>query len=346
MKRHVKLFSLLSFVVILCVIFAISKNQEHNRIFGCPVITEDQAVSMLAEKNPIDAAPELLYFQEQLIPYRSDLNTFLLPVADFGTAAGNISCAGGRTIYFVLEENWELDKVCNDASPLSVYIIDNTSYIETSITLTTSTILTFQTSEFENSNAYGEMKLYTPADKEINMYSYKHSEAKLSYEELEGMLPPQERNYKLKLFKNGIKNKMNLAGLSKDDDWELDSLLNYTPQILQFYEEWNNFCIDKNEERFIVQFQIIELYIDGQFMGDYLLRVPFDNKRQNIQGTWLTDANKESAIYSSQIQEIYNEIIPDSILHMEYYFLQEKNNDALYAIPRKFSRLVEASEQY
>ncbi len=342
MKRHVKLFFLFSFTIALCIIFIFSRSQQHNSIFGCPVITEKEAASMLDGKSLIDATSDLLCFQEQLIPYRSDLNTFLIPVTALGTVAGNISYIGEGTIYFILEGNWESERVYNGEIPLSVYIIDHASYIKTSVTLTTSTILDFQTSEFENSNAYGEMKLYTPVDQEINMYSYKHSEAKLSYEEVEGMCSPQERNYRLKLFKNGVKNKMNLAGLQKDDDWELDPLMGYSPQILQFYEEWNNFCIDRNEERFIVRYQVVELYIDGRFMGDYLLRVPLDNKQQNLQGAWITEANNRSAIYSAQIQEMYNKAFPDSALRMEYYFWQEENDGALYAIPRRFSRIVES----
>ena len=341
MKQHIKFFLLFLYLIALFIILGIFGRHERNCIMGYPIISEDEISFITAGKNVINAQPNDIYFQEQPIPYVSDLNTFLIPVATLGTFTGNISCVKGQ-IYFVLEENQDWNEIYEGKDSISLYIINNSFYIKTYVAFTSFTVLTFQTDAFENGNAYGEMKLYTPLDGEINMYSYKYSEAKISYDEAKSMLSPKERNYELKLFKNGVENKINLAGLRKDDDWELDSLVNYPSEILQFYEEWNSFCTERNEKRFKIQYQIVKLYMDEQFMGDYLLRVPIDNKQlKDFQGTWITNADMESAIYSQQIQELFNTIIRNADIGLECYFWQE-NEDSLYAIPRRFSKATKA----
>ena len=347
MKQHIKFFLFCSLILILGIVFGVSQRQESNSIMGCSVITEKEVVALISGKSLIDTPSDLLCLQEQALPYRSDLNTFLVPVTAWREEAGNITCGDYEHIYFVLEENQELDEVWRDKTPLSAYIIDDSFYIKTFVIFTSSIILTFQTNEFENGNAYGEVKLYTPDDDEINMYSYKHSEAKLSYEDSDGLLPSQERNYTLKLFKNGAENKMRLAGLRKDDDWELNPLLGCSASILQFYDEWNAFCLAEGDKRFTMQYQIVELYLDGQFMGEYLLQVPIDNKQlQDFQGIWLDETDINSAIYGSKIQELFHNVITDTSLYLDCSFWQEKSDgDTLYAIPKKIFRIYAAESE-
>ncbi|MCM1124805.1 MAG: hypothetical protein NC416_19695 [Eubacterium sp.] len=331
MKRDVRPFFMTAFLAALSVFMLVFQSEEHD---SGVVIDRTEADTLTAGKQLLSVSEDLLYYQGQQIPYIRDANTFLIPADVSADLADRISSSGNAEVYFVPKET---------PSDFWVYIVEESAYYETSVSFIPSAVLTFRTEAFESENAYGNMDFYMPDDDEIGMYSFKSSEAKLSYEKSDAGLPRTYRNYVLKLTKKGEQNKLNLANLRKDDDWELDSLFDCSDQILQFYEGWNALCTDMGKERFMIRYQMIEFYIDEQYMGRYLLRVPLDEKQLNhAEGVFLTEETAPADTFddaeTDAWQNLLDHTIEDSSLRLECYFWMEETQDGTttHVLPRRF----------
>lgn len=344
MKQYTKPFFITVFFVAISILMLLFRKYERDSILTYPVINLSEAAALTSGKQLITTPCNLLYYQEQPLPFIRDSNIFLIPTNTSEYFINTISCTESGDIYFVPKESEELENITDtESSDFFVYIINDSSYFETFVSFIPSAILTFQTNAFENENAYGSMNFYMPDDDEVGMYSFKSSEAKLSYETISGLLPQADRNYTLKLTKMGEQNKLNLANLRKDDDWELDSLFNCPNQILQFYEEWNDFCINTGQEQFMVHYQIIDFYLDEQYMGKYLLRIPLDMKQLgHTEGAFITEeaafTNAPDNFEMNVLDNLLDNTIIDPSIHLEYYFWMDKknNNPTIHVIPRRF----------
>lgn len=339
MKPYSKPFFMFIFLLMLGSVLVISHYQERNTLLGNPIISHQKLDSVLSGKQGAATPSDLLLYQNQSLPYRQDTNTFLLPVLNPNKASGSLTTNNYGKIYLFANE---------DSSGFTTYVINDTQYYEAHVIFTSAIILTFQTEAFENETAYGVMNLYTPNDSEIGTYSFKNSDAKLSYKIDEQLIPSYERNYELKLTQEAegkdIQHKMSLANLRKDDDWDLDPLLGFSDQILQFYNLWNTYCVTSGQERFAISFETVEFYLDEQYMGAYLLRVPIDDKQlNNADGFWLTEADSDAALYHQEIQSFLDSTVSGSPLYLECYYRQEKseNSSVIYVLPRRFKKITE-----
>lgn len=346
MKHHTKPFFLVFFFLALVLTVLLSDGQERNSMFGNPVISIDELEELIAEKEMTEVPVDLFSYEEQALPYIADTNTFLLPIEKPTERVGILKAGNYGSVYVLAcEERNDL----NESYP--IYVINETSCIASNIAITNTAVMTFETEEFENENAYGTLQLFMPKDNEIGTYSYKTSSAKLSYDISNGIVTSKERNYSLKLvteYKDGatVPNKLNLAGLRKDDDWELDSLHGCANEILDFYWQWNQFCISSGQERFQILYQNVDFYLDGVYAGPYLLRVPIDDKQLNgVEGNWILNSDISTTIYGDQINKLLNEAITESTLSLECYFREEKKEEdyVIYAIPRRFKRIEQTS---
>lgn len=344
MKWSKKPFIMVALTMVLTAAFFIYRKQEHNSVFGCPVVNQEKVDKLIAGKQRIETPGNLLLYQYQELPFRKEDNTFLVPgMGTFDKFGGNLSSRGGEKIYLKKADALETEG-SEDAgsSSYAVYIMHDAVYYETFIRITPSTVLTFYTDTFESENAYGELTLYMPEDEEIGTYSVKSSEATLSYEVKDGLSTVENRNYTFELSKNGLQHKMSLAGLRKDDDWELDALPENAEQILLFFQKWNAFCASSGEERFMVSYQVVEFYMDEQYMGRCLLRVPLDEKQiERRGGYFLPEAPPEESVYSKEISQLLSETVTDVSLRLEYLFWQEKHDgkNIVYAMPRRFQKV-------
>lgn len=344
MKRYAKPLMMVVFLLMLGIVLIFAKRQERDSVLGCPVINEDEAIGLVDGKQSMETPSDLLYYQEQRLPFLKDYNAFLIPTeSSVWNIAGALGCMDYGQIYLVPTDAQALADIAKADFPVfSVYVVNDASYYEVFIGYASAAILTFQTEAFENENAYGSMNLYTPVDREIGMYSFKTSDAKLSYEITDGLTQRTERNYRLELTKGGMPNKLNLADLRKDDDWELDSLFGSADQILQFFAEWNDYCARLGEERFALHYRVVDFYLDGRHMGNYLLRVPMDGKQLTfVAGSFLMEAEPREALYMQEIEDLRNQTVKDSSLYLEYYFWEEEKDDLaiVYAIPRRFTKI-------
>lgn len=339
MKQYMKPFFILTFLLMLGTVLVISHYRENNTLLGVSVMNYEELTPVISGKKVTDTPSDLLLYQSQPLPYWQDTNTFLLPVLHSDEAFGSLTTSNYGKIYLFPD---------NESSGFTAYVVNDREYYETSVIFTSSIVLTFQTEAFENETAYGIMNLYTPLDSELGTYSFKKSDAKLSYELSDQLLPSFERNYELKLTQNsnGIStpHKMNLADLRKDDDWELDPLMEFSDQILEFYSLWNEFCKASGQERFTVSFETVDFYLDGQYMGPYLLRVPLDDKQLDyVDGLWVTETDLDTILYSSEIQGFLEDALSVSPLYLEYYYRVEisENVPVVYALPRKLKKGIE-----
>ena len=85
----------------------------------------------------------------------------------------------------------------------------------------------------------------------------------------------------------------------------------------------------------LLHFQAVDFYLDGQYMGDYLLRALVDGKRF-ASGDIFTGREYKDALYYPEIEALRSRIITDPMLELEYYFWKEEGTAAVYAIPRRF----------
>ncbi|MDE7018573.1 MAG: hypothetical protein K2P65_13585 [Lachnospiraceae bacterium] len=345
MKWFRKPLMIFAFAIALSIVFIFYKRQEHNNVFGCPVVNQDKVERLIAGKQRVETPSNLLLYQYQELPFQKENNTFLVPgVGTLEMFKGNISSRNGAKVYLKQMSGQGAEGTAGENFPnYAVYVLHEDLYYETCIQVTPSIILAFYTDTFEKEHAYGKMVLYTPKDHEIGTYSVKSSEAKLSYDvNQEGISTKENRNYTLELYKDGMQHKMNLAGLRKDDDWELDALPENEEQILLFFQRWNEFCATEGEKRFTVNYQVIEFYMDDQHMGNYLLRVPLDEKQIDIHGGYfLLEEALEESLYSARISALLSGTITDPTLHLEYLFWQEKQDgdSVVYALPRRFQKI-------
>lgn len=353
MKQHIKPFFMTVFLAALGIFMLLFQKYERDSLLSYPILNQSEISALIAGKQPAATPHDLLYYQDQPLLFIQDLNTFFIPVNSSENFTSALRCTGNGDIYFIPNNNESPENPAGSGSySFHVYVIDDSSYFETTVSFIPTAILTFRTESFEHENAYGHMDFYMPDDQEIGMYSYKSSEAKLSYETVNGLLPQAERNYTLKMTKNGEQNKLNLANLRKDDDWELDSLLGCPDQILEFYKGWNDFCSSAGQEQFMVHYQTIDFYLDEQYMGVYLLRIPLDMKQlTSVEGSFITEEtylmNPFDAYETDTLHDLLESTITDSSLCLEYYFWMDEKNEAaiLHAIPRRFTKYTEIDSE-
>lgn len=342
MKRQTNVFLFL-LLFLLAIILTAAGNTENNNVLGCRVVTPDKINKLIGTKQPAAIPDDLLLYQNQNLPYIEESNTFFIPHHAMSEEwQGVLSSEGYGTV--LIEKNDSLSSINTavaESLQFHVYIINDSSYFETFVAFTASTILTFQTESFEHGNAYGTMNCYNPYDTEINKYSFKTSDAKLSYEIQDSITPIADRCYELKLRKNNQPNKMSLCGLRKDDDWELVSQLDNPEQIQRFYENWNTFCENENEAGYTIYFSEVDFYLDGQFQGKYLLKVPMDEKQlgTSVNTIFSEKLRWKNASYGKEISNILKETFDDSSLLLECYMLKESDGSSPTAIPKSFYRI-------
>lgn len=185
MRRHRKALAIVLFLLALGSSVAFFREAENNHFLGCPLVSREEMEVFINEKQPMEIPEDLLSYQGQPIPFRKDSNLFLIPAEI--PQEGKLGCMGYGQIYLIAADS-------QDFSSFPVYVVNGSSYFETAVEFTSAAIMEFQTDAFERENAYGTMKLYTPVDDEIDTYSFKSSEAKLSYEVENGLTPKRERN--------------------------------------------------------------------------------------------------------------------------------------------------------
>ena len=327
--KSAKSIYLMVFSFMLIIVCFFSVYQESNNFLGCKIVSSARIEQLISHKSSKAVSSDLLMYGAQALPYQEDSNIFIIPYTEDTPLQSSLSSNYGK-IYLspLAEDNY------------AIYVINSDTYFEAKLTVSGSAIMLFNSTTFENHRFYGTMHLYMPNDSEIDGYSCKTSDAVLSYDPSLGLTTTTDRSYSLKLRKNGDKNKLKLANLRKDDDWELDSLLECDNQIFSFLQNWNAFCHNINKTEFLIYYQPVEFILNGNYMGTFLLRVPMDDKQlENFSGTFLSNADESSALFYSDINSLYQNSISDTSLQLSYY-LWETTDGSLYCIPNRFYRIV------
>lgn len=340
MRSGLKQRLLWVFVVLLFLSLILFKKYEYERVLGCDLITQGDLAGLVKGKKAMALPEDLLRYQGQPVPYHHDLNVFYISQRGGKEGwDGSISAGSYGTVYLLAHELWDSSQQAVAGQHMfEAVVIGEDVWYKTAVIFTDKIMLEFKTEEFENGNAYGEVYCYNPYDTEIGAYSFKTGEGKLKYE-TSYMVLQEERNYTLKILKNGKKKDLSLAGMRNDDDWELDSLNNNKAEILQFYQRWNDFCESIHEERLMVHGEMVDFYLDENYMGEYLLRVPMDDKKLQTEGIWREDTSDWSnMMYGEEIQVLYNQLGLDECFELECYVREEVHDDeqsVVFAIPRR-----------
>lgn len=317
------------FLILLLVTLLYSFMQERNSRYGAPVV-RGQDLDRLIQDKVLTATPkDLISFQGQALPFIQADNVFLLPTMKADPKTGVLD-AGQYGQLYLCEDSRE------EEAAETIYVMGEDWYYQTKIIGNPLPVLLFETEEFENRNAYGKMQLFDPSDTEINAYSFKTSDAKLSFTAEEEILSSKERNYSLDLYKekDGVyeQKKIKLAGMRKDDDWCLDCVFDNLEEAVAFLEKWNEMCLQKNAEKLMMQYRIVDFYLDNQYLGMYILREPKDDKALELKDSiWLQEADPNDTVFGEEIREIFGSTITDESLTPRYSFLQQ--GEAIYAFP-------------
>lgn len=97
-----------------------------------------------------------------------------------------------------------------------------------------------------------------------------------------------KKSYRLELYNNSSKNNISLLGLRDDSDWVLDSLHIDSSKIrnLLSYEVWNLMNEDVEDEYKVnMQGKFVEVFMNDEYAGLYVLKEPIDDKSLNLRET-------------------------------------------------------------
>ncbi len=101
-----------------------------------------------------------------------------------------------------------------------------------------------------------------------------------------------KKSYRIKLGENN-KQELSLLGMTTNSIWILDSLYSDISKIrnLLSYELWNSINADLNtEHKTILNGKFVEVFMDNEYVGLYVLKEPIDNKILNLKETSSIDS--------------------------------------------------------
>ncbi len=124
-----------------------------------------------------------------------------------------------------------------------------------------------------------------------------------------------KKSYRIRLQENNNnkrKKKLSLLGLRNDSDWILESLYSDPSKIrnLLAYDLWNLMNEDISEDYYAkLNGKFIEIFMNGEYAGLYVLKEPIDEKTLNLKET----SNSDSGILLKGVSYNSTDFSEDSI---------------------------------
>lgn len=286
MRREQRNFIILLLVTIFMALgFFFYKVEVSHRLFGVKIISTDKLEKKIEDRVEMSPDSSRLFVNGNTVAYdKNDNRVFIAQDLSEEKWTGKISCTGGN-LYFVKDKKGETksQSIANGEEHTLVYI-GKDDYFTTKVVVSGMPIMTLDTWYDVAEEAWsGAMQLFDPSQtgndyqSGVCNFSVRGNIARLY----------DKKSYKLTLSDE----KMSLCGLRKDDDWTLNGLYDDVGLIRNklSYQLWNEMSASNgvNDDN-TVETAFLELLVDGEYKGVYLLCDRIDSKKLNLsEGDYL-----------------------------------------------------------
>lgn len=276
----------------------------NHKIVSVDVVSKMELEQMTSQKEKLSICPELNYNDSKVI-YDRGTNTVYIPQnISAKNFEGTLKAAESEFEVFLGEDGYlkKKEKAVKEGHTFSLYLINDTQYYVCQLVFTGMPVMnisTVQNEEIELNDQgrivkHGEVQIYDPYHSSTQLQT-----AECSYHIRGGSSENYEKsNYKLELDDK----KLSFLGMREDDDWILNSLyddagLIHNKVSFQMWREIAEYNEVPNDEG--VTGEYLELFIDDEYKGVYLLTERVDNKTLSL--------NKKDILYKCRADRIPEE---------------------------------------
>lgn len=256
-----------------------------------------------------------------IVPYDSNTNTYYFPISEsrqgeeeeleiqvFSNKYVNYIVDGQKfedsiTIKTILDYDNEIELYSNSIFYYNNYIIKFTNLPILNINIDAGSV--------NEDYVYSNIQLIDPSYEENESLYSLTSDIKIRTRGDSSSIYPK-KSYRIKLMQNNSPQNMSLLGMRDDSDWILDSLYSDNSKIRTYlsYDLWNIVNEDlKDEEYPTLNCKYVEVFMNNEYIGLYLLKEPIDEKSLNLNQT----TNIDSGVLLKGINHDYIDFSEENI---------------------------------
>lgn len=242
-----------------------------------------------------------LYWNGAQLPYNRELGAYCLPQPLDGSATGTLSAQWGQV--YLPDWLWQADgsDAIESGAPAAVYISDGTRWkkvylyrsgmpvisIDSRVRMSTPRdpqVVGYTMGRLPVENNYGSIRVFWP---EGNMRQQVISTGVEWHWRGNASYFADKKSYRLNLMdENGNADAQDLLGLGSDADW---ILLNLATDVTRVRDKvandlWNQMSAAYEFDPEGARCEFVELYLNNQYMGVYLLCTNVDQELLNLKG--------------------------------------------------------------
>lgn len=337
MKGKIRILLLLASIITLVVVFVNTQNQQTQAMLGARLATKVQ-IEELTQSEQADTQSCELYWNGICLPYNAQMDAYCLPQLQDGTATGSLTSQWG-TVYLP-DWEWQSDwaEKMEDGTTMPVYVTDGSQWKCIQVYLSGMPVIAIDS----------QVRVSTPRDMDVYGYTMGRLPVENNYGSIrvfwpEGNLRQQaittglewhwrgnasyfadKKSYRLNLMdENGNADRQQMLGLGEDDDWILLNLATDVTRVKDKVsnELWNRLSDAYGYDLAGTETEFVELYLNNQYMGVYLLCTPVSRGTLNLenkdrlyklrQADWLTDeefyqlTTEESLEWLNKFEVVY-----------------------------------------
>lgn len=315
LKRNVRVLVLVASILILVAVTAVTQTQQQNTLLGAQLASKEQ----IEQITQIGAASDQdceLYWNDVRLPYNAQMEAYCLPQTLTDTSTGSLSAQWGNL--YLPDWEWQSDwsEKMENGTTMPVYVSDGSQWkkiqvyvsgmpviaIDSQVRVSTPrdmTVYGYTMGKLPVENNYGSIRVFWP-DGDIRRQVITtgvewHWRGNASYF-------ADKKSYRINLMdSDGNADRKDLLGLGENSDW---ILLNLATDVTRVKDKvsndlWNQLSDQYDYDMPGAETEFVELYLNDQYMGVYLLCSPVEKRSLNLtnkdklyklrQAAWLTD---------------------------------------------------------
>lgn len=280
-KELLNTILLLVIALLVGISFFSYKKIHQKRILGVVSISDEQLEKKLEGKKEIELDPASIFLNDEIVAYDEvDDRVFVSQNLKTENWYGELTSTLGKL--YIVSEDKPLSKseIISSGKELELVCIGKESYSKTKLVISGMPIMTLSSWYDLSQEAWsGAMQLFDPTQTGneyltgVCNFSIRGNIARLY----------DKKSYKLTLSDE----KMPLCGLRDDDDWTLNGLFDDMGLVRNklSYQLWNEMSATNGVEGDnTVETAFVELIVDGEYRGVYLLCDRIDAKKLGLRG--------------------------------------------------------------
>lgn len=287
--RKSKAIFLAVIIVISCAFVGFRVYKERSVCMGIPVVSSD-IIKGHSESFTLDLNSVTFNGRKIAFDYYENTVYISQPVtalSNYYNLAGTIKCTNPNySIYFIDNKAINhLNSAVKQSFPLTMVLMDNSTFMQIKVIITTLPVMSLNSASMADApskeeSVSGEVTLWSGYDKEVGNYTTKSCNVDWRVRGNTTSVQPK-KPYKLTLLDNNGNNKdMSFLGLGSDDDWILNCLTMDDTRIKEklFMDMWNAMAADTDYNYNMSTGEYVELVINNEFKGLFLLQRRLDAK--------------------------------------------------------------------